>query len=372
MKSILKQLSDAGQSIWYDNISRTLLVSGQLAGMIERGEIRGVTSNPSIFNKAISQSEFYREDIARFAALGQDRMRVYEALAVDDIQAAADLFLPLYQETDGGDGYVSLEVSPYLARDTRETILEAQRLWEKVDRPNLMIKIPGTKEGLPAVREVIAAGINVNVTLLFGIPRYREVMQAYMAGLGDRLAAGKSITRIASVASFFISRIETKADQRIRSLIKGSGEKQQPARELIGRIAVASGKLAYEAYQEVFSPQNQHWLRLSTEGARVQRLLWASTSTKDEAYSDVKYVEELIGPGTINTMPPATLEAFLDHGQVKRTVDDHLPDAYQAMEDLASLGIDINLITRELVDEGVASFANSFTELLDTIEDQLG
>jgi transaldolase len=371
MKHAVQRLHELGQSIWYDNISRTLLERGELKAMIQDEKIRGVTSNPSIFNKAIGTSDVYEEDISALAAQGLDREEVYEALAIEDIQRAADLFRPLYDETEGGDGYVSLEVSPYLARDTEATLEEAKRLWKTVDRPNLMVKIPGTKEGLPAITQAVAAGINVNITLLFSIDRYREVMDAYLSGLEKRLEDGEPIDSVASVASFFISRIETKADQRLQAVIEKGNRDPDRAGKLLGKIAVASGKLAFEAYQAVFSEDHERFAALQAQGANVQRLLWASTSTKNDAYSDVKYVEELIGPGTINTMPERTLQAFLDHGKAAVTVDQNVHQAHEALEELAALGIDIRVITRELVDEGVQKFADSFTALLETIETRL-
>lgn len=360
----IQELHDLGQSIWYDNIQRRLLENGTLAAMIERGEIRGVTSNPSIFNKAIGNSDDYAEDIAALSAQGLGREEIYEKLAIADIQAATDLFRPLYDETNGGDGYVSLEVSPYLARDTQTTLVEAKRLWAAVDRPNLMIKIPGTEQGLPAITGAIAAGINVNVTLIFSIPRYERIMDAYLAGLEQRLEAGRPIDTIASVASFFISRIETNVDDRLEAII-AKGETF--AEGLMGQAAVASGKLAYEKYRQVFGEENQPFATLQAEGAQPQRLLFASTSTKNPAYSDVKYVEELIGPDTVNTVPPHTLEAFRDHGVARVRVTDDVASAHQAFEELAAPGIDINDVAQELEDAGVKSFADAFTALLESV-----
>jgi len=357
----IQELHELGQSIWYDNIQRRLLENGELAAMINRGEIRGVTSNPSIFNNAIGNSNDYAEKIAALSVQGLGREEIYESLAIDDIQAATDLFRPLYDETNGGDGYVSLEVSPYLAHDTQATLAEAKRLWKAIDRSNLMIKIPGTVEGLPAITQAIAAGLNVNVTLIFSITRYEQIMDAFLAGLEQRVAAGLPIDKIASVASFFISRIDTNADKRLQALAAADAE------ALLGQIAVASGKLAYKKYRQNFGDENERFATLRAQGALPQRLLWASTSTKNPAYSDIKYVEELIGPNTVNTIPPKTLDAFRDHGTAQVAVDTGVEAAYQAFEDLAALTIDINDITQELEDAGVKSFADAFTALLETV-----
>lgn len=365
----IQKLHDLGQSIWYDNIQRLLLENGELAAMIERGEIRGVTSNPTIFKKAIANSDDYTEEIAALSAQGLGREEIYEALAIADIQAATDLFRPLYEESNSEDGYVSLEVSPYLARDTAATLAEAKRLWKAVDRPNLMIKIPGTKEGLPAVTQAIAAGLNVNVTLIFSVKRYKKIMDAYLAGLEQRVEAGLPLDGTASVASFFISRIETNVDDRLEALI---GEGERAAETLFGRAAVASGKLAYEEYRQAFGDENERFAALKAKGARPQRLLFASTSTKNPAYSDVKYVEELIGPGTVNTIPPKTIDAFRDHGIPQVRVTEGVASAHQAFEELAALGIDMDDVTQELEDAGVKSFADAFTALLESVTGDQG
>ena len=355
----IQQLHALGQSIWYDNIQRKLLENGELAAMIARGEIRGVTSNPSIFHNAIAKSHDYAAALRPLAARGESKEAIYEALAIADIQAACDLFLPLYEETGGGDGYVSLEVSPYLAHDTKGTVIEAQRLWARVNRPNLMIKIPATQEGLPAITETLARGINVNVTLIFAIARYEAVMEAYMAGLEARLAAGERIDRLASVASFFVSRIDTAVDRRLEAL--GGA----PALALRGKIAVANAKIAYARHKTIFA--GDRWKKLAAEGGRVQRALWASTSTKNPAYPDTKYVDELIGPNTVNTVPPKTLAAFKDHGTAAPTLEADLDAAQTALDELAALGISLDEITRELETQGVAAFADAFTALLETI-----
>jgi transaldolase len=356
----IERLHSLGQSIWYDNIERRLLENGELSAMIERGEIRGVTSNPSIFHNAIAKSSDYDAALVPLAQKGASKEEIYEALAVADIQAACDLFRPLYDETDGGDGYVSLEVSPYLAHDTAGTAADAARLWAWVDRPNLMIKIPATQEGLPAITESIAAGINVNVTLIFSITRYQEVMDAYLAGLAQRLEAGEPIDHVASVASFFVSRIDSNVDNRLVAVGGGS------AAALQGKIAVANAKLAYAAHRAIFA--GERWEKLRAAGARAQRALWASTSTKNPAYPDTKYVDELIGPDTVNTVPPATLVAFGDHGNAALTLEADLEAAQSSLDALAALGISIDEVTQELEDQGVKAFADAFTALLESVE----
>ncbi len=359
----IQEIHALGQSIWYDNIQRRLLENGEMAAMIERGEIRGVTSNPSIFNNAIAKSNDYDAALIPLAAQGLDAKEIYEQLAIADIRAAADLFASLYEETGGGDGYVSLEVSPYLAHDTEATCAEAQRLWDLVDRPNLMVKIPATPEGLPAVESAIAAGINVNVTLIFSNTRYGEVMEAYLSGLEKRLDAGEPVDHVASVASFFVSRIDTKVDGWLNEV---AGSHAELARSLRGKIAIANAKAAYANFKEVFG--SERFTSLKTRGARLQRPLWASTSTKNSDYSEVLYIEELIGPDTVNTVPPKTLEAFKDHGAARRSVDADLYIAQKHLQDLAFLGLSLDQATQELEQEGVAAFAAAFTALLEAIE----
>ena len=368
----LEQINQVGQSLWYDNIERTLLRDGTLAGMVERGEIRGITSNPSIFNKAISQSSEYDQDIKSLTAEGLSREKAFERLAVQDIQAAADLFGPLYQETDGADGYVSLEVDPFLANRTEETIQEAKKLWQMVDRSNLMVKIPATKEGLPAITETIAEGINVNITLIFGLGRYQKVIDAYLAGLEKRLAGGKSISTIASVASFFISRIDTKVDQRLESILAESSlENQGKIKDQFGQAALASGKLAYEIYLKNFNHSAQRYQVVAAQGAKPQRALWASTSTKNPEYPDTYYVDNLVGPGTVNTLPPKTLQAFLDHGKAELSIDQGLDASRKTFKELAELGIDMKQVTDELEEEGVKAFADSYSSLLLSLEKRM-
>ncbi len=366
MTNIIGELKKNGQSIWYDNIERKLLEDGTLAGMVERGEIRGITSNPSIFNNAISKSNEYDQDIESLTKQGLSREDVYEQLAIRDIQNAADMFLPLYQETNGGDGYVSLEVSPFLAHETEKTIIDAKKLWKMVNRPNLMVKIPATLEGLPAITEVISAGINVNVTLIFSITRYQAVMEAYLAGLEKRVREGKEIGGIASVASFFISRIDAKVDSQLEEILSKTpgGE----VKNLLGKAALASGKLAFEAYEEVFGEGASRFAALVEVGANKQRALWASTSTKNPQYPDTMYVDGLIGPDTVNTVPPKTLVAFFDHGTVERSIDSQVDEAKQVFENLAKAGIDMDQVTEDLESEGVQSFAVAFTSLLDSLQ----
>lgn len=372
MTDVIKKLHELGQSVWYDNIERKLLNDGTLAGMISRGEIRGITSNPSIFNKAISQSSEYDEEIKELTKKGFSKEQIYEQLAIRDIQAAADLFLPLYDKTGGGDGYVSLEVSPYLAHDTEQTLQDAKRLWNTVDRPNLMVKIPATQEGLPAITESIADGININVTLIFSLDRYQEVIEAYLTGLEKRVSRGDSIENIASVASFFISRIDTKVDQNLDSLnALANPDKQTRLSELLGKTAVASGKLAFVEYEKTFGDDGTRFKTLKDQGANRQRTLWASTSTKNPAYKDTKYVEDLIGPMTVNTIPPATLKTFIDHGMAERTIDKDLESAHNVFAELADLGIDLKQATQDLEAEGVKAFADAFTSLLDSIQKRM-
>lgn len=348
----LHALAALGQSIWYDNIHRSLLESGGLAALIQAG-IRGVTSNPSIFEKAIVGSTDYDAAIEALAARGMGAAQIAETLMVEDIQRAADLLRPVYEESAGEDGYVSLEVSPALAHDTQGTIAEALRLWRAVDRPNLMIKVPATPAGIAAITALIRQGVSVNVTLIFGLGAYRAVAEAYIAGLAQWLAAGGSARQVASVASFFVSRIDSAVD----ALLEARG-----ARHLQGTIAIACAKAAYGLMQEIFS--GPRWSALEREGARAQRLLWASTSTKNPAYPDTLYVDALIGGRTVNTLPPATLEAFWDHGTVAPTLAQGLDAAHEQLAALAALGIDLEAVEKQLQEEGVAGFVRSFEALL--------
>lgn len=353
MSSSISALHALGQSIWYDNISRRMLENGELEGMIARGEIRGITSNPSIFRNAIANSQDYDSALVPMAWAGWQAEQIYEQLAIEDIRAACDLFKALYQETNGEDGYVSLEVSPKLARDTGGTVKAAQRLWKMVNRPNLLIKIPATLEGLPAIRQTIAAGINVNITLIFSLARYQQVMDAYLSGLEDRLVKGLPVDRIASVASFFVSRIDKKADALAPSLK--------------GQIAIANARLAYQFFRQVF--EGARFAALHGKGARLQRPLWASTSTKhNPELPKAIYIESLIGPHTVNTVPPMAFDVFRDHGKVGLTLESGLAEAKKSFDDLAALGVSMDQITRELEEEGVKAFADDYELLLDTIE----
>ena len=357
----LQRLHDAGQSIWLDYIDRTMLRNGDLARRIREDALTGMTSNPTIFEKALAEGTAY-DDQLRGAPSGRTAMELFELVETTDVRDACDLFMPVYKATKGGDGFVSIEVSPGAANDAHATVAEAQRLWAMVDRPNVMIKVPGTAEGALAVRTLTGAGINVNITLLFAIEAHRRVIEAYMAGLEDRRAAGKSIDGIASVASFFVSRVDTEIDKRLDALAgQKSGAERDRVLALRGKSAVANAKLAYELFQsELRTPR---WVALAAAGARVQRPLWASTGVKNPAYRDTLYVEQLIGPDTVNTMPPALIDAFRDHGEVRRTVDDDLDAARAVLADLASIGIDIDDVTDKLLRDGLASFQKSFDSL---------
>jgi transaldolase len=344
-----------GQSLWYDNIQRRLLENGQMADLIASGDIRGMTSNPSIFNNAIARSNDYDSALIPLARSGWDAEKIFWKLAMDDIRSAINLFAPLYQQTGGKDGFVSLEVNPVYAHDTNATIDQAKRLWKEINKPNLMVKIPATQAGLPAIRQAIADGINVNVTLIFSIDRYCEVMQAYLEGIRDRLNSGKTVTNISSVASFFVSRLDSKIDARLSENSK-----------LRGKAAIANTKLAYLKFTEVFG--GDEFKELQVLGCQYQRPLWASTSTKNKNYPDTLYVDELIGPNTVNTVPPDTLDAFRDHGIARLTIDQGLEEAHQLILDLENEDIFMDTVTKELEEEGVKAFSNAFTELLETIE----
>jgi len=361
------QLLNAGQSIWYDNIQRSQLKNGAMAGMIARDEIRGVTSNPSIFMHAVTKSTDYDESLKPLAKAGLTLEQIFFALAIEDIQAAADLFLPLYLESNGGDGYVSLEVNPYLADDTAATLLQAKELWGRVERPNLMIKIPATQAGLPAITGAIAAGVNINITLIFSLPRYAAVLDAHCRGLEQRLGQGLPIDHIASVASFFVSRIDTHIDTRLGQLIAAGGAQAARATALLGKAAIASARLAYADFKEFIA--SERWQKLEKAGAHLQRPLWASTSTKNPVYRDMRYVEELVGAHTVNTVPPQTLAAFLEHGVVRAdSLEEDLPATRQVMAELESLGISMVEVTAQLEEEGVKSFSEAFEVLLGAIK----
>jgi transaldolase len=356
----VKQIHDFGQSIWLDFIDRQIMSSGKMKSLIDDDGVRGVTSNPAIFEKAISSSSDYDNDIAELAKTAKTNEELFFGLAIKDIQQAADLFSGVYnEEVVGADGYVSLEVSPFLALDTEGTVKQALELWEKVDRKNVMIKIPGTQPGLSAIRQTIAHGLNINVTLLFGLDRYEAVTEAYISGLEDHLAAGHSVEHISSVASFFLSRIDVLVDPLLDE--KGLGE-------LKGEVAIASAKKAYEIYKRVFS--TERWKKLEAKGAKPQRLLWASTSSKNPAFKDTKYVEALIGADTVDTVPLETIEAFRDHGVAADTLMLGLDQATETLGRIKAAGIDIDKITQQLEDEGIDKFNKPFEKLLQAIEDQ--
>jgi len=351
----LEALARLGQSIWYDNIRRSLLESGELAGLMEKG-VRGLTSNPSIFEKAIAGSSDYDEALEALAREGLSDTGIFEALAVEDIRWAADLLRPVYTRTEGADGYVSLEVSPTLAHETEDTIREAKRLFSLLDRPNVMIKVPATPAGIPAVRALIGAGVNVNVTLMFSLAHYDAVAEAYLSGLEELVAAGSDPSEVASVASFFVSRVDTAVDRELAAMGNES---------LLGKIAIANAKVAYARFKETFS--GPRWEGLASRGARVQRPLWASTGTKNPHYSDTLYVDALIGPHTVNTVPPETLHAFLERGTLAPTLEEGVDEARAQLTRLTELGIDLPAITEQLQEEGVAAFSAAFEALLDSI-----
>lgn len=365
----LKKLEKLGQSIWLDYICRDLIVSGELGRLIEKDGLRGMTSNPSIFEKAIAGTHDYDDDI-RTMMLEKKRINtIYETLSQKDVQSAADKFRPLYNKSKALDGYVSLEVNPHLAHDTGGTMEEARRLWTALNRPNVFIKVPATTEGLAAVRQLISEGINVNVTLLFGIPRYRQAVEAYIAGVEDLMKKGKPVKNVASVASFFVSRIDAMVDPILEEIILQGVNNLELAKKLHGQIAIASAKVAYQSYKELFS--SDRFRKLAAKGTRTQRLLWASTSTKNPEYSDVKYIESLIGKDTVNTVPVETLNAYRDHGDPEKRIEHDAGDAKWMLERLPELGINMEKVTQQLEDEGVEKFNVSFDKLIATLEKTL-
>jgi transaldolase len=361
----LKQLGTLGQSIWLDYIRRDLMANGGLWRLIADDGLRGMTSNPSIFEKAIAESHDYDEDIKGLALKGDGAKAIYENLSQRDVQSAADEFRPLYDSADGADGYVSLEVNPHLAHDTNGTIEEARRLWAALGRPNVLIKVPATGEGLSAIQQLISEGISVNVTLLFGLRRYRQVAEAYIAGMESRVAQGKPAKHIASVASFFVSRIDALVDPLLEKSIAQGGKNVDLAKKAHGQVAVASAKMAYQIYKEIFG--SDQFKKLAAQGARAQRLLWASTGTKNAAYSDVKYVEALIGPHTVNTAPMETLDAYRDHGDPKARLEQEVEESRSVLERLPELNLSIDDVTRQLEDEGVKKFNEPFDKLMETL-----
>jgi transaldolase len=364
--SRLHKLNAAGQSIWLDYIDRTMLHNGELARRIREDALTGMTSNPTIFEKALAEGSAYDAQLEE-APAGLSPWDLFELVETEDVRDACDLFAEVYTRTRGADGYVSIEVSPAVANDADATLEEARRLWKAVDRPNVMVKVPGTEEGARAVRRLIADGINVNVTLLFAIDAHRRVIEAYISGLEDRVAQGMPIDHVAGVASFFVSRVDSEIDRRLDALAtSAAGNERDRLLGLKGRAAIANAKLAYQLFREMFS--GARWEELSARGARLQRPLWASTSTKNPEYRDVIYVEQLIGPDTVNTLPPATLEAFRDHGETAITVDRDIDEARETIAELARVGIDLDEVTGKLLAEGLASFQKSFDTLIGGLE----
>jgi transaldolase len=370
----LLEIKDYGQSIWMDNLTRDMLQSGELKQMIETQGLRGITSNPAIFEKAIKGNKIYDEDIETGIRAGKSLLEIYESLIFDDIRNACDIFLPVYEESGGLDGYISIEVPPNIAHDTESTISEARRYHAQIGRPNVMIKIPGTSEGLPAVEQMISEGVNVNVTLLFSVQSYINTAWAYIRGLEKRAASGEDISKIASVASFFLSRIDIKIDEQVdATLKKGVDQLAQEAKlnAIKGKIAIANAKIAYQEYKKIIA--DPRWLALKEKGANVQRLLWASTGTKNPDYSDVMYVDELVGPDTVNTLPPATIEACVDHCDVAPRIETGVEEAYHLINSLQDPDIDINLaqVMEELLLEGIDKFVQPFEALMSSLQEKV-
>jgi transaldolase len=366
----LRRLGELGQSVWYDYIRRDLITSGELARLIEEDGLYGMTSNPTIFDKAIAETELYDEDIRRHAAQGKTPGAIFEALAVSDVQRAADVFRAVYDRTQGRDGFVSIEVAPRLAHDTEGSIEEARRLFRSCDRPNVMVKIPATAEGIPAIRRCLAEGISINITLLFSVARYREVMEAYLAACEERVSGGRPVDRLPSVASFFVSRVDTNIDKKLDRIAKtaATDRERNLAKQLRGKGAIANARLAYEAFGEVFG--GSRFAALRRHGARVQRPLWASMSTKDPAYPDLYYMEALVAPDSVTTVPPETFAAYRDHGDPKVRIHDDLPEAHATFRRLAELGIDDTQVARELEEEGVKKFADSMDSLVQALHEK--
>ncbi len=369
MTNPLLELKVLGQSVWLDDIDRGQLRSGLFGRLIDEDSLSGATGNPTIFEHSITHSATYDEQMQQLLALGKNAQEIYEALAMTDVRTVADLLRPTYERTDGQDGFVSIEVSPYLAQDTERTLSEVHRFWETIDRPNLMVKIPSTPAGIPAIRQALASGININITLIFSIENYRQVAEAYFGALEERSALGQDIRRIASVASFFVSRVDALVDALLEDKMKATGgSAEQQLKALEGKAAIANARLAYQEFKRLFS--GPRFEALKRRGARVQRPLWASTSTKNSAYRDVLYVEELIGPDTVNTMPLTTIESFHDHGRVRLSIEDHLPEAKAQLAALADAGIQYEQITRQLQEEGVQKFIDSFHKLFACIDNK--
>jgi transaldolase len=366
MKNSVAKISGFGQSIWLDYIRRNFISSGELKKLIDEDGLKGVTSNPAIFAEAISNSNDYDEALGLLAQEGRSAKNIFFAIAIEDVQNAADLFAEVYENTNGLDGYVSLEVSPDLALNKRGTFAEARYLWRAVDRKNVMIKVPGTKEALWAIEELTSEGINVNITLLFGLDRYREVAEAYIRGLENLSRYGEPMNNVASVASFFLSRIDGIIDPMLEQLAKKNNEKSEAARNLTGKVAIACAKQAYQVYKDIFG--SERFKQLEAKGAKPQRLLWASTGTKNKAYSDVVYVEELIGPDTVNTVPVQTLNAYRDHGNPAALLEENIEESQRVLQELKELGIDLKSISEKLEEEGIQKFVQPFENLLQVID----
>jgi transaldolase len=368
MTNPLLQLKDQGQSVWYDNIDRAQLASGQFKKMLDEDGVVGVTANPTIFEKSISAGHAYDQQITELVKEGKSSNEIYEAVVISDIRTVADLLRPIYDSTEGKDGYVSLEVSPELAHDTQGTINEAERFWKMVDRPNLMIKIPATPEGIPAIYETLRKGINVNITLIFSLNSYRDVADAYLRALEDRNGEGEDVSTLASVASFFVSRVDTLVDKLLDDKIKATSDaaEQQKLKDLQGKAAIANARLVYQEFERIFG--TPRFESLKHAGAHVQRPLWASTSTKNPAYRDVLYAEELVGPDTVDTMPLETIVNFRDHGKVSKTIGNDIDGAKATLDALENLGVSYQQVTQQLQDEGVKKFADSFHQLFAGIE----
>jgi transaldolase len=367
----LLRLAELGQSVWYDYIRRDLYQGPELRRLIEEDGLRGMTSNPTIFQQAIAKTELYDDDIRRLGEQGLPPAEIFEALEVEDVSRAADAFRSLYETVRSDDGYVSIEVGPHLALDTAASVEEARRLWKRCDRPNVMVKIPGTGPGVPAIRQCLVEGININITLLFSVERYREVMEAYLSALEARVAAGQPVNRLRSVASFFVSRVDTNVDKKLDAVAADAGRperQRQLARELRGKTGIANARLAYRAFEEVFS--GERYARLREQGASRQRPLWASTSTKDPAYPDLYYVEALIASDSIDTMPRETFDAYKDHGVPRVRIHDDLDRAQDVLDGLAELGIEESQVFDELEQEGVRKFSDSYDSLLETLAEK--
>lgn len=372
MANPLQGLKDYGQSVWYDNLNRELIATSRLRRMVDEDGVTGGTSNPSIFEKAIAAGDHYAADLERLARAGKDTPAIYDELTLTDVRESCDVFMPVYERTEGRDGFASLEVSPHLAYEAEPTVSEARRLFRALDRPNAMIKIPGTPAGLPAVEQCLSDGINVNVTLLFGVENYEQVARTYIAALEKRVSAGQPVNRIASVASFFVSRVDTLVDQKLQALMASSSNRTQRMylRLLLGKAGIANAKVAYAKYRDIFS--SARWKKLAEHGARVQRCLWASTSTKNPDYRDVMYVEGLIGPDTVNTLPQNTLDAFREHGVLAPALEADAEGAFGHIRSLENEGVGFKAVTDELQVRGVQLFIDSFDQANATIERQRG